>query len=152
MVLPHAAHFPVCVHGRELNVKFIKLVFKILIHILDLRYRAVASWSRIQGTGIPTVTAVEIVVIWLLSIVLAVPEAIGFTLVPSVHNNVTLKTCMLQPRTPFMTVSGSDGSGSVSGPVRVLHFSCFCGSCVKDSDILDQCFLFTSEHSHRMLG
>lgn len=72
---------------------------------LEPRYRAVASWSRVQGTGIPTVTAVEIVVIWLLSMVLAVPEAIGFNMVPFEHNNVSMTTCMLQPQTPFMTVS-----------------------------------------------
>lgn len=72
---------------------------------LEPRYRAVASWSRVQGTGIPTVTAVEIVVIWLLSMVLAVPEAIGFTMVPFEYKNVSIRTCMLQPQTPFMTVS-----------------------------------------------
>uniref|UniRef100_A0A3P8T5A6 Endothelin-1 receptor n=1 Tax=Amphiprion percula TaxID=161767 RepID=A0A3P8T5A6_AMPPE len=67
------------------------------------RYRAVASWSRIQGTGVPTVTAVEIVVIWLLSVFLAVPEAVGFDMVNFEYKNVTMRTCMLQPRTPFMT-------------------------------------------------
>ncbi|XP_037615036.1 endothelin receptor type B-like isoform X1 [Sebastes umbrosus] len=67
------------------------------------RYRAVASWSRVQGTGVPTVTAVEIVVIWLLSAVLAVPEAIGFDMVTFDYKNVTMTTCMLQPKTPFMT-------------------------------------------------
>nr|XP_046237010.1 endothelin-1 receptor-like isoform X2 [Scatophagus argus] len=66
------------------------------------RYRAVASWSRVQGTGLPTVTAVEIVVIWLLSMVLAVPEAIGFNMVTFEYRNATITTCMLQPRTPFM--------------------------------------------------
>ncbi|XP_041635579.1 endothelin-1 receptor-like isoform X2 [Cheilinus undulatus] len=67
------------------------------------RYRAVASWSRVQGTGVPIVTAVEIVVIWLLSVALAVPEANGFTMVTFDYKNVTMTTCMLQPRTPFMT-------------------------------------------------
>ncbi|KAM4536600.1 endothelin receptor type B-like isoform 1-T1 [Odontesthes bonariensis] len=67
------------------------------------RYRAVASWSRVQGTGVPTVTAVEIVVIWLLSAALAVPEAIGFNMVTFDYKNVTMTTCMLQPKTPFMT-------------------------------------------------
>ncbi|XP_062301268.1 endothelin-1 receptor-like isoform X1 [Scomber scombrus] len=67
------------------------------------RYRAVASWSRVQGTGVPLVTAVEIVGIWLLSIVLAVPEAVGFSIVSFNYNNVTLRACMLQPQTPFMT-------------------------------------------------
>uniref|UniRef100_A0A3Q3IM53 Endothelin-1 receptor n=1 Tax=Monopterus albus TaxID=43700 RepID=A0A3Q3IM53_MONAL len=68
------------------------------------RYRAVASWSRVQGTGVPTVTAVEIVAIWLLSVVLAVPEAVGFNMVTFNYNNVTMSTCMLQPNTPFMTL------------------------------------------------
>lgn len=68
------------------------------------RYRAVASWSRVQGTGIPTVTAVEIVMIWMLSIVLAVPEAIGFDIVTFDYKNTTMRTCMLQPKSPFMTI------------------------------------------------
>ncbi|XP_036002617.1 endothelin receptor type B [Fundulus heteroclitus] len=67
------------------------------------RYRAVASWSRIQGTGVPTGTAVEIAVIWLLSAALAVPEAVGFTIRRFEHNNVTIRTCILDPQTPFMT-------------------------------------------------
>ncbi|XP_026200279.1 endothelin receptor type B-like isoform X2 [Anabas testudineus] len=67
------------------------------------RYRAVASWSRVQGTGVPTITAVEIVVIWVLSAVLAVPEAIGFNMVTFEYKNMTMSTCMLQPKTPFMT-------------------------------------------------
>ncbi|XP_055369765.1 endothelin-1 receptor-like isoform X2 [Betta splendens] len=67
------------------------------------RYRAVASWSRVQGTGVPTVTVVEIAVIWVLSAVLAVPEAIGFNMVDFEYKNATMTTCMLQPTTPFMT-------------------------------------------------
>lgn len=66
------------------------------------RYRAVSSWSRVQGTGVPMVTAVEIVVIWLLSVVLAVPEAVGFNMVDFEYKNITMKTCMLQPTSPFM--------------------------------------------------
>ncbi|KAM9827405.1 endothelin receptor type B-like [Neosynchiropus ocellatus] len=67
------------------------------------RYRAVASWSRVQGTGIPTVTVVEIVLIWLMSAVLAVPEAFGFNMVTFEYKNVTIRTCMLEANTPFMT-------------------------------------------------
>ncbi|KAG8005946.1 Endothelin-1 receptor [Nibea albiflora] len=67
------------------------------------RYRAVTTWSRIQGTGVPTVTAVEIVVIWLLSMVLAVPEAIGFDMVTFEYKDTIIRTCMLRPKTPFMT-------------------------------------------------
>ncbi|KAJ8383193.1 hypothetical protein SKAU_G00039710 [Synaphobranchus kaupii] len=66
------------------------------------RYRAVASWSRVQGVGIPLLTAVEIISIWVLSIILAVPEAIGFNMVTFDYNNMTLKTCMLKPQSPFM--------------------------------------------------
>ncbi|XP_018543795.1 endothelin-1 receptor [Lates calcarifer] len=62
------------------------------------RYRAVASWSRVQGTGVPMVTAVEIVMVWLLSMVLAVPEAIGFSIVTFEYRNTTIRTCMLQPK------------------------------------------------------
>ncbi|KAM7366570.1 hypothetical protein PAMP_016003 [Pampus punctatissimus] len=69
------------------------------------RYRAVVSWSRVQGTGVPTVTAVEIVMIWLVSVLLAVPEAIGFDMVTFDYKNVTITTCMLQPKTAFMTTS-----------------------------------------------
>lgn len=64
-----------------------------------------ATWSRVQGTSVPTVTAVEIVAIWLLSMVLAVPEAIGFRMVTFDYHNVNITTCMLQPQTTFMTVS-----------------------------------------------
>ncbi|XP_072534653.1 endothelin receptor type Aa [Salminus brasiliensis] len=66
------------------------------------RYRAVASWSRVQGVGIPLLTAVEIVVIWVLSIILAVPEAIVFNMKYFTYNNVPYHTCMLVPTTDFM--------------------------------------------------
>lgn len=64
-----------------------------------------ASWSRVQGAGIPTVTVVEIVLIWLLSSVLAVPEAVGFNMVTFEYRNAKTTTCMLQARSPLMTVS-----------------------------------------------
>ncbi|KAG1926370.1 endothelin receptor type B [Pimephales promelas] len=67
------------------------------------RYRAVASWSRVQGVGIPVFTALEIVCIWTLAAVLAVPEAIGFKMVSFEYNNITIRTCMLKPETPFIT-------------------------------------------------
>ncbi|MBN3287195.1 EDNRA protein, partial [Polyodon spathula] len=66
------------------------------------RYRAVASWSRVQGVGVPMLTAIEIFSIWVLSIVLAVPEAIGFDMVTFEYNNVTHRTCMLYPKSSFM--------------------------------------------------
>ncbi|KAM8968900.1 endothelin-1 receptor [Sarcophilus harrisii] len=66
------------------------------------RYRAVASWSRVQGIGIPLITAIEIVSIWILSFVLAIPEAIGFVMVPFEYKGKEHKTCMLNPTNKFM--------------------------------------------------
>lgn len=66
------------------------------------RYRAVASWSRVQGVGVPLLTAIEIISIWVLSLILAVPEAIGFDMVTFSFNNMTIHTCMLNPKTSFM--------------------------------------------------
>ncbi|KAI4893955.1 hypothetical protein NFI96_018681 [Prochilodus magdalenae] len=66
------------------------------------RYRAVASWSRVQGVGIPLLTAVEILVIWVLSIILAVPEAIVFNTMSFNYSNTEIHTCMLVPTSQFM--------------------------------------------------
>jgi hypothetical protein len=46
----------------------------------------------------------EIVSIWVLSMVLAVPEAIGFDMVEFNYRNETIRTCMLYPKTDFMMV------------------------------------------------
>ncbi|KAI9525541.1 hypothetical protein NQZ68_006090 [Dissostichus eleginoides] len=66
------------------------------------RYRAVASWSRVQGVGIPLLTVMEISTIWLLSLFLAIPEAIGFNMVDFTYRNQTKRTCMLDTKTDFM--------------------------------------------------
>ena len=68
------------------------------------RYRAVASWSRVQGVGVPLLTAIEIISIWVLSMILAVPEAVGFDIVTTDYRNVTIHTCMLNPKSDFMKV------------------------------------------------
>lgn len=68
------------------------------------RYRAVASWSRVQGVGVPMLTVVEIVSIWVLSLFLAVPEAIGFDIIVFNYRNQTMRTCMLNPQSKFMLV------------------------------------------------
>ncbi|KAL6089869.1 hypothetical protein STEG23_031958, partial [Scotinomys teguina] len=65
-------------------------------------YRAVASWSRVQGIGIPLITAIEIVSIWILSFILAIPEAIGFVMVPFEYKGEQHRTCMLNATTEFM--------------------------------------------------
>lgn len=68
------------------------------------RYRAVASWSRVQGIGIPMITAIEIFSIWILSFILAIPEAIGFVMVTFRYRNERHTTCMLNATSPFMVV------------------------------------------------
>lgn len=77
---------------------------------LWLRYRAVASWSRVQGVGIPLFTAIEIFSIWVLSIILAVPEAVVFNMVTFTYKNQTFRTCMLKPESNLMMVrfNGTD--------------------------------------------
>lgn len=72
---------------------------------VSFRYRAVASWSRVQGIGIPMITAIEIFSIWLLSFILAIPEAIGFAVVPFRYKDASYVTCMLKPTNDFMFVS-----------------------------------------------
>ncbi|XP_010137120.1 PREDICTED: endothelin B receptor-like [Buceros rhinoceros silvestris] len=68
------------------------------------RYRAVASWSRIQGIGIPMWKAVEVVLIWVVAIVLAVPEAIAFDMVELSYWEQHLWVCMLaaEQKSSFM--------------------------------------------------
>lgn len=66
------------------------------------RYRAVASWSRVQGVGVPLVTVIEILSIWGLSLFLAVPEAVGFDMLTFTYRNETMRTCMLVPKNDFI--------------------------------------------------
>ncbi|XP_007669762.1 endothelin receptor type B-like [Ornithorhynchus anatinus] len=59
------------------------------------RYRAVASWSRIQGIGIPAWKAVEVTLIWAVAIILAIPEAVSFDLVVLSYREQKHQVCML---------------------------------------------------------
>lgn len=68
------------------------------------RYRAVASWSRVQGVGVPLFTIIEIVSIWVLSLLLAVPEAISFDIISFDYMNQTFYTCMLNPKSRFIEI------------------------------------------------
>ncbi|XP_078068459.1 endothelin receptor type Aa [Mustelus asterias] len=65
------------------------------------RYRAVVSWSRVQGIGVPLLTALEIISIWILSIILAIPEAIAFDIENIQYGEQNLSVCLLLPRTEF---------------------------------------------------
>uniref|UniRef100_A0A8C1S5H3 Endothelin receptor type B n=1 Tax=Cyprinus carpio TaxID=7962 RepID=A0A8C1S5H3_CYPCA len=61
------------------------------------RFRAVASWNRIKGIGVPKWTAIEIILIWVLSIILAVPEAIAFDMITMDYKGEQLRICLLHP-------------------------------------------------------
>ncbi|XP_028837425.1 endothelin receptor Ba isoform X2 [Denticeps clupeoides] len=69
------------------------------------RYRAVASWNRIKGIGVPIWTAIEITLIWVLSIILAVPEAVAFDMITMDYKGENLRICLLHPmqKSQFMT-------------------------------------------------
>lgn len=71
------------------------------------RYRAVASWSRIKGIGVPKWMAIEIALIWVLSVFLAIPEAIAFDMITMDYKGEHLRICLLHPmqKTGFMSVS-----------------------------------------------
>ncbi|CAL8268219.1 unnamed protein product [Lota lota] len=68
------------------------------------RYRAVVSWNRIKGVGVSMWTAVEITLIWVVSITLAVPEGLGFDLITMDYKGKHLRVCLLHPMqtTQFM--------------------------------------------------
>lgn len=76
-------------------------------HVVPCRYRAVASWSRIKGIGVPKWMAIEIALIWLLSIILAVPEAVAFDMITMDYKGDHLRICLLHPmqKSAFMRVS-----------------------------------------------
>ncbi|XP_072300687.1 endothelin receptor type B [Eucyclogobius newberryi] len=61
------------------------------------RYRAVVSWNRIKGLGVSAWTAVEIALIWVVSLILAVPEVVGFDLITMDYKGRHLRICLLHP-------------------------------------------------------
>ncbi|KAJ8394372.1 hypothetical protein AAFF_G00045830 [Aldrovandia affinis] len=68
------------------------------------RYHAVTSWSRVKGMGIPLWKAAEVILIWLVAVVLAVPEAVAFDMMEMPYRGSKLRVCLLHPQqnTPFM--------------------------------------------------
>ncbi|XP_070693993.1 endothelin receptor type B-like [Pempheris klunzingeri] len=68
------------------------------------RYRAVVSWNRIKGIGVSAWTAIEITLIWVISILLAVPEVVGFDMITMDYKEKHLRICLLHPMqtTSFM--------------------------------------------------
>lgn len=71
------------------------------------RYRAVVSWTRIKGIGVSAWTAMEITLIWVVSILLAAPEVVGFDMITMDYRDKHLRICLLHPvqTTSFMQVT-----------------------------------------------
>ncbi|CAM9156968.1 unnamed protein product, partial [Lampetra planeri] len=61
------------------------------------RYRAIVSWKQIKGIRVSTWTAIEITLIWVVSIILAVPEAVGFDMISVDYKDQHLRICLLHP-------------------------------------------------------
>ncbi|XP_034399207.1 endothelin receptor type B-like [Cyclopterus lumpus] len=68
------------------------------------RYHAVTSWSRVKGMGVPLWKAVEVTLIWLVAVMLAVPEALAFDMLEMAYRGHKLRVCLLLPEqtTSFM--------------------------------------------------
>ncbi|KAF4108693.1 endothelin receptor type B isoform X2 [Onychostoma macrolepis] len=68
------------------------------------RYRVVASRSHIKGFRFPKWTAIKLSLIWTISTLLAVPEAVAFDLITMDYRGEHLRICLLHPvqSTPFM--------------------------------------------------
>ncbi|XP_048883306.1 endothelin receptor type B-like [Brienomyrus brachyistius] len=68
------------------------------------RYHAVTSWSRVKGMGIPLWKAVEVTLIWVVAVVLAVPEVLAFDMMEMPYHGTKLRVCLLHPQqsTRFM--------------------------------------------------
>uniref|UniRef100_A0A8C4NEE7 Endothelin receptor type A n=1 Tax=Eptatretus burgeri TaxID=7764 RepID=A0A8C4NEE7_EPTBU len=76
-------------------------VFSLCVLSVD-RYRAVASWNRIQGMGIPLLTALEVLAIWFISVLLALPDLFAFTMYQMDYRNTTLNVCFASSTIPFL--------------------------------------------------
>ncbi|XP_047457066.1 endothelin receptor type B-like isoform X1 [Mugil cephalus] len=61
------------------------------------RYRAVVSWNQIKGIWVSVWTAIEITLIWVASILLAVPEVVGFDMITMDYKEKHLRICLLHP-------------------------------------------------------
>uniref|UniRef100_A0A7N8X7M1 Endothelin receptor type B n=1 Tax=Mastacembelus armatus TaxID=205130 RepID=A0A7N8X7M1_9TELE len=61
------------------------------------RYRAVVSWNRIKDIRVTLWTEIEITLIWVISILLAVPEIVGFDMITMNYKDKHLRICLLHP-------------------------------------------------------
>ncbi|KAA8587435.1 hypothetical protein FQN60_016297 [Etheostoma spectabile] len=84
--------------------KLVPFVQKASVGITVLSLCALSIDSRIKGIGVPKWMAIEIALIWIVSIVLAVPEAIAFDMITMDYKGEHLRICLLHPmqRNGFM--------------------------------------------------
>ncbi|XP_037318132.2 endothelin receptor type B-like [Pungitius pungitius] len=68
------------------------------------RYHAVTSWSRVKGMGVPLWKAAEVTLIWLLAVMLAVPEVLAYDMLELPYRGAKLRVCLIHPEqtTSFM--------------------------------------------------
>ncbi|KAM8909290.1 endothelin receptor type B-like [Spinachia spinachia] len=68
------------------------------------RYHAVTSWSRVKGMGIPLWKAAEVTLIWLVAVMLAVPELLAYNMLELPYRGIKLRVCLIHPEqtTSFM--------------------------------------------------
>ncbi|XP_028975222.2 endothelin receptor type B isoform X1 [Esox lucius] len=62
------------------------------------RYHAVTSWSRVKGIGVPLWKAIQVTLIWLVAVLLAVPEALAFDMLEMPYRGSKLRVCLLHPQ------------------------------------------------------
>lgn len=88
-----------------------------------IRYHAVTSWSRVKGMGIPLWKTVEVTLIWLLSVLLAVPEALAFDIMETHYRGQKLRVCLLHPvqTTSFLQVLPH--SPCIQSQIRLYTFN-----------------------------
>ncbi|KAF3858554.1 hypothetical protein F7725_011755 [Dissostichus mawsoni] len=84
--------------------KLVPFVQKASVGITVLSLCALSIDSRIKGIGVPKWMAIEIALIWIISIILAVPEAIAFDMITMDYKGEHLRICLLHPmqNTNFM--------------------------------------------------
>ncbi|XP_053563826.1 endothelin receptor type B [Bombina bombina] len=59
------------------------------------RYRAVASWSQIKNTSLSKWTVVEVLLIWVVSVILAIPEVIAYDVITIDYKGQSISSCMV---------------------------------------------------------
>lgn len=88
-------------------------------------YHAVTSWSRVKGMGIPLWKAAEVTLIWLVAVMLAVPEALAYDMREIQYGGNKLRVCMIhaEQTASFIKVKSSERDSFNIHGVLVSYFS-----------------------------